>query len=564
MVLLSLCIGVLNMQWLNKMNDALDYIESNLNENIDFAGIAKIACCSLPRFQNMFLFVTDMTVSEYIRMRRMALAGYELTNSDTKIIDLALKYGYESHAAFTRSFKAFHGISPIESRRFNKFIDYPRISFQINISGGHYTMNENTKMTAYKDILIKVERVNYPETLKIAGVPWQDDFGNIGDYHKNYLSRLPNKYEPYTDAEISFRSGSYGQWIFGGRVTSINNLPDGMIGIDTGYKTFDVLTFRATDLDTLLGDENEAGDAMKTAGDYIKNVWYPAHKNETDSNDGGEKYIMSVDGVEWTCGGIGIYKNTSKENPEMCYFLPLAENREQAKITYWGVLAPNDNPEPADTQTYQDIEAMQIIPEKYETLKFGKYDWRVLDRQDGKIFIISDIVIEYRQYHHSKTKVTWEQCDLRGYLNSQFYDTFSDEEKAQIIKTTLSTNNNPWYKPGQGGNDTEDYVFLLSVEEVVKYFGDSGDLIIRKGWYWGGGEPYNMILKDSRGQMLYDQFNTARIAKNINGKASWWRLRSPGRANIYDAVISPNGIMGITGTPVEDDNGIRPAMWVKT
>jgi AraC family transcriptional regulator len=105
------------MEWLEKMNDALDYIEAHMEEKIDNATVARIACCSLSRFQRLFSFVTDITIAEYVRCRKMSLSAKELLNSDIKIIDLALKYGYESPEAFTRAFQTFHGISPSSVRK---------------------------------------------------------------------------------------------------------------------------------------------------------------------------------------------------------------------------------------------------------------------------------------------------------------------------------------------------------------------------------------------------------------------------------------------------------------
>lgn len=128
------------MQWLEKINDAISYIEAHLNEQIDYQKAAEIACCSLSRFQRMFTFATDITLSEYVRCRRMSLAAKDLLNSDIKIIDLAQKYHYESPEAFTRVFQAFHGIPPTSTRKIGIHTDYPRISFQIRINGGHFNM----------------------------------------------------------------------------------------------------------------------------------------------------------------------------------------------------------------------------------------------------------------------------------------------------------------------------------------------------------------------------------------------------------------------------------------
>lgn len=128
------------MEWLTKMNDAIDYIESHIAEKIDVEDAARVACCSLSRFQRMFSFATDISVTEYIRCRRMSIAANELLKSDIKVIDIALKCGYESPEAFTRAFQAFHGIPPTSVRKLGIFTNYPRISFQITINGGNFGM----------------------------------------------------------------------------------------------------------------------------------------------------------------------------------------------------------------------------------------------------------------------------------------------------------------------------------------------------------------------------------------------------------------------------------------
>lgn len=129
------------MEWLNKMNCAIDYIEAHMDSKIDFKRAAQIACCSLSRFQRMFTFATDISLSEYVRCRRMVLSARELLNGNEKVIDIALKYGYESPAAFTRAFQTFHGIPPTSVRKLGIYSDYPRISLQITICGGSFCMN---------------------------------------------------------------------------------------------------------------------------------------------------------------------------------------------------------------------------------------------------------------------------------------------------------------------------------------------------------------------------------------------------------------------------------------
>lgn len=125
------------MDSLSSMNNALAYIEEYLAEEIDYGEIAKIACCSEYHFKRMFSFLSDVSLSEYIRRRRLTLAALDLKNRDSRIIDVAIKYGYNSADSFSRAFYSLHGILPSEARSENAQIKaYPRMTFQLSIKGG--------------------------------------------------------------------------------------------------------------------------------------------------------------------------------------------------------------------------------------------------------------------------------------------------------------------------------------------------------------------------------------------------------------------------------------------
>jgi len=125
------------MNLLEKMNGALTYIEENLTSDIDFKEAAKLACCSEYHFKRMFSFLAGITLSEYIRRRRLSLAAFELNNSNKKIIDAAIKYGYSSPDSFTRAFQNFHGVPPSEARNNGQSLKaYSRVTFQLSIKGG--------------------------------------------------------------------------------------------------------------------------------------------------------------------------------------------------------------------------------------------------------------------------------------------------------------------------------------------------------------------------------------------------------------------------------------------
>ncbi len=123
------------MEWIERLNGAINYMEDHIQEEIDMDQVAKIACCGTYHFQRMFAYMADITLSEYIRRRRMSLAAVDLQNGH-KVIDVSLNYGYDSPTAFNRAFKNVHGITPSEAKEEGITIKaYPPISFQISIKG---------------------------------------------------------------------------------------------------------------------------------------------------------------------------------------------------------------------------------------------------------------------------------------------------------------------------------------------------------------------------------------------------------------------------------------------
>jgi len=194
-------------------------------------------------------------------------------------------------------------------------------------------------------------------------------------------------------------------------------------------------------------------------------------------------------------------------------------------------------PEPAPTQPDSTT--------AYTTKSFGGYTWRVLDEQDDKLLLITEDIIELRPYNAAYEDVTWETCTLRAYLNGEFYSKFSEQEQAMILETRNTNLDNQWFET-DGGNDTMDKVFLLSLEEVVKYFGDSGQLKNRPEDIW----------------RIDDQYNSKRVAKFSNDKFRWL-LRSPGYSRDYVTFVSNDGFVRLYGIRVDEECGVRPALWIK-
>ncbi|MEG0684191.1 MAG: AraC family transcriptional regulator [Coprobacillus sp.] len=107
------------MEWNEKLQVIVDYVEEHLQrkeEAIDIDEISRIAGCSYPFFQKVFSYMNQISFADYIRYRKLTLAGYDLKSTDIKIVDLSYKYGYDSPTSFTKAFQKFHGISPTEAR----------------------------------------------------------------------------------------------------------------------------------------------------------------------------------------------------------------------------------------------------------------------------------------------------------------------------------------------------------------------------------------------------------------------------------------------------------------
>ena len=218
--------------------------------------------------------------------------------------------------------------------------------------------------------------------------------------------------------------------------------------------------------------------------------------------------------------------------------ISLAEDNQQEETT----------PEPTPEVTPIPGSLPAITADIGDIIRFGAYDWLVLDIQNNHAMLITENVISRRWYHHTWDYVTWETSEIREYLNSTFFNTFGAADRARILETTVINTGNPWLG-ASGGNNTTDRIFLLSIEEVVRYFGDSGQLANRHG-----------TALD-----IIDEYDEARIAHYLSGPAWWW-VRSPGRSNDIAAFVSFYGYINMYGTvvywPDINGGGVRPALWI--
>ena len=122
------------MEWVERLNQSLEYIEAHLTDEIDYARLGRIACCSSYHYQRMFAYMAGAPLSEYIRRRRMSLAAVDLQRG-AKVIDVALKYGYSSPTAFNRAFQGVHGVAPSAVREGVAVKSFPPITFTVTVKG---------------------------------------------------------------------------------------------------------------------------------------------------------------------------------------------------------------------------------------------------------------------------------------------------------------------------------------------------------------------------------------------------------------------------------------------
>lgn len=144
------------MDWVMGIQRAIDYVEEHITEELDYDEIARQSCSTGYHFQRVFGLLCGYTLGEYIRSRRLTLAGGELAGSDAKIIDIALKYNYDNPDSFTRAFTRFHGITPSQARREGvKLNSFSRLSLKLSLEGGYkmeYRLEDKQEMilTGYK------------------------------------------------------------------------------------------------------------------------------------------------------------------------------------------------------------------------------------------------------------------------------------------------------------------------------------------------------------------------------------------------------------------------------
>ncbi len=152
-----------NMDWIQGLQRAIDYVEENLDGDIDPEEAARRAYASVFHFQRVFGILCGVSLGEYIRLRRLSQAGEELARGGARVIDVALKYGYDSPESFSRAFTRFHGIAPSEARRGGQVKIFTPLSVKLTLTGGSKMEYRIEKRDAFQ-VVCKRKRVEKPQS----------------------------------------------------------------------------------------------------------------------------------------------------------------------------------------------------------------------------------------------------------------------------------------------------------------------------------------------------------------------------------------------------------------
>lgn len=198
--------------WIEGIQNAIEYIEENLTEELNIQEIAEKACVSAFHFQRIFTVLCGFTVGEYIRNRRLSIAAEELSKADARVIDVAMKYGYDSPDSFTRAFTKFHGISPSAAKlKGANLKSFAPLKIKLTLEGGtmlEYKIVEKQQFTVMGKVRSFNTDTSYDEIPKFWQEHMQSGENNIvcGMYGicidsdgKNFDYMIADNYLPWNE-----------------------------------------------------------------------------------------------------------------------------------------------------------------------------------------------------------------------------------------------------------------------------------------------------------------------------------------------------------------------------
>lgn len=277
------------METLRLLRQAIDYVEENLQSNIEIDDIARHAMSSKYHFQRIFHALTGFTVTEYMRNRRLTLAAEELAGgSDSKIIDIALKYGYESPEAFAKAFQRMHGVTPLAAKKQDvKLKAFSRISFQIQIKGDtemNYRIVEERASIAIGKVVI-IEKDPFTEIPTFVEEIWKNGtHDKINETVDRPVGSLLNGY--YFD----FSEDGTRSYMMGFALPDGKEVPEELGVLQIPNQSYAVFDSRES-----IPDDVELGLEILNVWRRIYSEWFPSSNFEQAEGPCMEKYYWIDD-----------------------------------------------------------------------------------------------------------------------------------------------------------------------------------------------------------------------------------------------------------------------------
>lgn len=274
------------METLVLLRQAIDYMEERLQARLEIEDIAKAALTSKYHFQRMFHALTGFTVTEYIRNRRLTLAAEELASTDIKVIDAALKYGYENPEAFAKAFQRLHGMTPSAAKKKDvKLKSFPRISFQIQIKGvtemNYRIVEESASVVVGKDFIVRKDP--YTEIPEFGETIWKD---GTHDYINETVERPAGSllYGYYYD----FSEDGTKRYLMGFEMKGEKEIPQDLTVLHIPAQTYAVFDSREQ-----IPDDAEFGLEIINVWRRIYAEWFPSANFEQVEGPCIEKYYWT-------------------------------------------------------------------------------------------------------------------------------------------------------------------------------------------------------------------------------------------------------------------------------
>ncbi len=257
------------MDWMKSLNMGIEYIENNLLLDININDISKAVNISNSHFQRAFSIMTGFTINEYIRNRRLTLAGEELLKTDIKIIDLSMKYNYETPESFTKAFTRFHNVSPSKARKGKTNLkSFNPLIIKIILEGGN-VMDYRIEKDREIELILKLKTIENKEGKNEITEFWDEYFSNGLD---DIVTGL------YGVCGESFEDGSF-KYGIGNLKSEVEIIPDG----------FEVLKLPATNW-VVFKSIGKIPESIQNLWEKIYSEWLPQTKYEILPGYEFEKY----------------------------------------------------------------------------------------------------------------------------------------------------------------------------------------------------------------------------------------------------------------------------------